>query len=46
MSYQVWFQLGNSMFPGGHQRISSTDVKTDEQLRRAIEDWRAAAAAR
>eukprot|EP00775_Hariotina_reticulata_P008141 gene8141-8335_t len=41
----VWFQLGNSMFPGGHQRISSTAVAPDEGLRRAIEGWKAAQAA-
>jgi hypothetical protein len=42
---QVWFQLGNSMMPGGHSRISSEQLTPDAQLREAIAAWKAAAAA-
>jgi hypothetical protein len=42
---QVWFQLGNSMMPGGHSRINHERLTPDAQLRDAIAAWKAAAAA-
>ncbi|WIA23719.1 hypothetical protein OEZ85_000405 [Tetradesmus obliquus] len=42
---EVWFQLGNSMMPGGHSRITSEQLTPDAQLREAIAAWKAAAAA-
>jgi hypothetical protein len=42
---QVWFQLGNSMMPGGHSRISHEKLTHDAKLRDAIAAWKAAVAA-
>jgi hypothetical protein len=41
---QVWFQLGNSMMPGGHSRITREQLTPDAQLRDTIATWKAAAA--
>lgn len=39
---QVWFQLGNTLFPGGHAPISSQVLAADEGLAQEAAVWRAA----
>ena len=39
---QVWFQLGNTLFPGGHAPISSQALTPDEGLQQDVAAWKAA----
>jgi hypothetical protein len=41
---QVWFQLGNTQFPGGHATISSQVLTADEGLKQEAAAWKAATA--
>jgi hypothetical protein len=39
---QVWFQLGNTLFPGGHAPISSQELAADEGIKQEAAAWRVA----
>lgn len=39
---QVWFQLGNTLLPGGHAPISSQALAADEGLAQEAAAWRVA----